>query len=141
VNRWGKVYLAREMVGQKPHSDLALPMRLLINGRRDGSFVEIRGHLGEQVRGDQFYLSRQAHGPKGVAHGKAVDGIYVQSGKSWNATQEIKCLLEALVLVFVSFNNAHDLPARAMLRETFGKGVGLLAMVFGREHSCNNGDL
>src|ERR1700730_13903169 len=116
-------------------------MRLLINGRRDGSLLEIGGHLGEQVRGDQFYLSSQAPGPKGVAHGKAVDGIYVQSGKSWNAPQEIKCLLEALILVFVSFNNAHDLPARAMLREPLGKRVGLLAMVFGREHSRYHGDL
>jgi hypothetical protein len=136
----GKVYLARKIVGQDPDRYLALPMRLLINGRRDGSLLEIGRHLGEEVGGDQFYLSSEAPGSEGVAHRKAVDGIYVQSGKSWNTTEEIKCLLEALILVFVPFNNAYDLAARAMLRKPFGKAVGLLAMILGREHARDDGD-
>src|ERR1700730_4462640 len=116
-------------------------MRLLINGRGDGSLLEIGGHLRKQVRGDQFYLSSQAPGSEGAAYGKAVDSIHVESGEGWNATEEVKCLLETLLLVFVSFNNAYDLPPRAMLREPFGKRVSLLAMVFGREHARDNGNL
>jgi len=46
--------------------------------------------------------------------------------------------LETFIFIFVSFNDARDLPTRAVSRERFGKTIGFLAVILGGKHARNN---
>src|SRR5208282_2137188 len=83
----------------------------------------------------------QTAGAEGAAHRKTVDGIHVKSSKSWNTTEKIKSLLETLVFVLVSFDNTGDLATGAVPQKRFRETIGLLAMIYGLQHTRNYGHL
>src|SRR6266849_303749 len=99
MNRRREIGFVGEVVGHHADRYLTLPVRLLVNGSRDRSSLEVRGHLREQVRGYQLYFSGQTSRSQGPAHRQTVDGIHVQACKGWNAAEQIECFLETFVLI------------------------------------------
>ena len=104
----------RKVIDHQPDGYLSLPVRVLINGRGDGPFFEIRRHRGKQVGGDKFYFTGQAFFSQRATDRKAVYGVHINAGQRWNALKQVKCLLKTFVFVLVTLNDRHNLSARAM---------------------------
>ena len=77
MNRGWKWNLVSQMIGHESDGHLSLAVRLLVDGRRDDSFVEVRSHFGEQVGGDEFYFSRESMRAQRTAYRKTVDCVDV----------------------------------------------------------------
>ena len=83
--RWtvgGKGTLLVKMVGHEPNRDLPLAVWLLVDGSRIVPFLKVRRHFREKVRGDHLCLPCESPRSQGAAHGKTIDGVHVDSGKS-----------------------------------------------------------
>src|SRR5580765_7106747 len=135
------VAFAGEVVGHQTYRDLSLPVWLLIDGSSDGPLLKIRRHLGEKIGRNEFYFSGEAPRAKRSANRQAIDGVYINSGEIWNFAKQIGRLVKTFVFVLVTFDDADHFPVQAVTRKRFGKAVGLLAMVFGGEHTCDDCDL
>jgi hypothetical protein len=116
-------------------------MGLLVDGCGDGSRLKVGRHLSKKVCGYQFYFPGEAHGCKGTADRKAVNGVNIDSGQVWDSTKEMKRFLKAFIFILVTFNNTDGLSPGAMLGKSFRKAVGFLAMVFSTEHASDNSNL
>src|SRR5215469_11205285 len=110
-------------------------MRVLVDGGGDCAFLEIRGHFLEKIGGDEPHLSPQAACAECPADRQTIDGIHIYSGKRWNAAQQLARFLEALILIFVSFDHGNDFAAWTVLRKSFRKSMRLLTMVFRHQHT------
>src|ERR1700675_974450 len=99
-----------EVVGEETHRDLTLAVGVLVNRGGDNSFLKVRSHLGEEVRGDELYFSFETARSEGAAHRKAVDRVYIKSVECGETPEEIGCFLEAFVFVLVAFHHADDFP-------------------------------
>ena len=111
-------YFAGQIVCHQPNRQLALTMRLLINGSGHGSFLKVRRHFREKIRRNQLGSSGNTPRAQSPAHGKAIDGVHIESGKIRNLTQQIESLLKTFVFVFVPLDNANDLASGTVAGET-----------------------
>ena len=114
-------------------------MWLLVNRGRDCPFSKVGRHFSEEIGRYQFSFSGKATCAEGAAHRKAVDGIHVESSKSWIVAEKIKSLLKTLVFVLMSFDDTGDLATGAVPRKCFRKPIGFLAMIFSIQHTRNHG--
>ena len=76
------MYFVGEVVRHNPDGNLALAVWLLVNRRCDGALLEVGRHFREQVRGYQFYSSRDAPRPKRMANRQTIHRVYVDPGKA-----------------------------------------------------------
>src|SRR5277367_2995406 len=70
---------------------------MLVNRGGDDSFLEVGGHFGEEVGGDEFYFAFETAGAEGAADGEAVYGIDVETVEGGEAAEEFGRFLEAFV--------------------------------------------
>src|SRR5579864_1242986 len=124
-----ETYLAGEMIRHSANGNLTLPVGLLVDGRCNCSLFEVRGHFHEKISSDELDLAAETSCTQGPAHREAVYGVYIDASQSRNPTQQIESLLEALVLVFVTFNYCGNPAPRAMLRKSLLEAIGFLAMI------------
>jgi len=114
---------------------------VLVDGGGDDPFLEVGGHFGEEVGGDEFYLAFETAGAQSAADGEAVHGVDVQAVERGEAEKKVGSFLEAFVFVFMAFDDADDFAFGAVAEKTFGETVGFFAVVFGGEHSGDYGYL
>src|SRR5208282_1862005 len=134
----GEMDFVCEVVCKETHGDLALTVRVLVNRGGDDSFLEVRSHLGEEVRGDELYFSFKSARAESAANRKAVDGVHIKAIKCRETPEEVGRFLVAFVLVLAAFDHAYDFSSGAVAQKPLGKAVGFLAMILGREHPSND---
>src|ERR1035441_2422836 len=128
------------MIRKKANCDLALPMRLMVDGRSDCALFEIWRHFEEEVARNQPHFSFKVPSPESAADRQAIDCIDIYPSEIGNAPQQIDSSLEALVFVFVIFNDGYSFAAKAVFRESLRKTSRLLPVVFRHQrtrHYCH----